>query len=230
MKRLPLTISIMLLLCCYANAQSVVDRGLVHDGMYINPGFGFSYNYPKNWVVHGDATNERLRELGKEKVAESGTSKAAVEVALNHTYHLLTVFRQPLGTPGLDFNPAILVIAEKVDYAPGITSGKDYLLNIRALMMKAGAHHVLLNEPMEYQVAGSQFYRDSYAVEINGVQRAEAYFAKVVNGYALVFIFIGEDQKSLDEMTKTMETFVPTPPVRRGVTTVLGSAPQRKPK
>jgi hypothetical protein len=229
MKRVPLTISIILLLCCYANAQSQVDHGVVHDGTYTNPDFGFTFKYPKDWVVHGEATKERIRELGKEKVAESGTSKASIEVALKNTYQLLTVFRYPVGTPGIAFNPGILVIAERVDYAPGITNGKDYLLNVRTQMMRRAGSQPLLKEPLEYRVAGSQFFRDSYAVEVNGVQGAQACFVRIINGYALVFIFIGEDQKSVDEMTKAMETFDTTPPVRRGVITVIGSAPQPKP-
>ena len=69
MKRVPLTIPFILLVCCYANAQSQVNRGFVKDGVYINPGFGFSLKYPKDWVVHGDATNERIKQLGKEKIA-----------------------------------------------------------------------------------------------------------------------------------------------------------------
>ena len=229
MKRVPLTISIILLFCFYANAQSVVDRGIIHDGMYINPGLGFSFKYPKDWVVHGEATNERIREIIKEKIIESGTSsRASADVAVKNTYQLLTVFRHPLGTPGIVFNPGILVMAERVAYAPGIINGKDYLLNVRALMLKAGSQ-VLLKEPMEYRFAGSQFFRDNYGVEANGVHIIQAYFANVANGYALVFIFTGEDQKSVDEMTKSMETFQLTPPVRKGVTTIIGSAPQRKP-
>src|SRR5687767_10438388 len=229
MKRVPLTILITLLLCFYSNAQSVVDRGLIHDGMYINPGLGFRFKYPKDWVVHGEATDERIRELGKEKIIESGVSRASADVAMKNIYQLLTVFRHPLGTPGITFNPAILVTTEKVAHTPGITNGKDYLLNVRALLLKAGSQ-VLLKEPMEYRFAGSQFFRDDYAVEANGVHMIQAHFANVANGYALVFVFIGEDQKSVDELTTTMETFVRVGlPVRRDVTTVLGSAPQRKP-
>ena len=116
MKRVPLTISIILLLCFYTNAQSVVDRGTTHDGIYINPGLSFSFKYPKDWVVHGEETNERIREIGKEKLIESGaSSRASADVAVKNTYHLLTVFRHPLGTPGIAFNPAILVIAERVE-------------------------------------------------------------------------------------------------------------------
>jgi hypothetical protein len=119
-------------------------------------------------------------------------------------------------------------MAEKVAHAPGITNGKDYLLNLRTLLMKTG-HQVLLKEPTEYRFAGSQFFRDNYAVEVNGAHLVQTHFATIKNGYALVFVFTGEDEKSVDEMTKAMETFDTVLPVRRGVTTVIGSAPQRKP-
>lgn len=212
MRRLTLTISILLLLCCYANAQSEVDRGTTHDGTYINPGFGFSFKYPKDWTVHGEDTNERIKELGKEKITESGAiSKPNAEVSLRNTHYLLTVFRYPIGKPGVTFNPAIMVIAEKVSHAPGITNGKDYLLNVRTILLKTG-HQALLKEPTEYHFAGSQFFRDNYATEVNGVPVTQTFFAKVANGYALVFIFIGEDEKSVDEMAKAMETFAPAPP------------------
>jgi len=59
--------------------------------------------------------------------------------------------------------------------------------------------------------------------------RYVSYFATIKNGYALVFIFIGENEKSVDEMAKAMESFDTALPVRRGVTTVSGSAPQRRP-
>ena len=81
---------------------------------------------------------------------------------------------------------------------------------------------------MEYRFGGSQFFRDNYAVDSNGVHAVQAHIVTVRNGYALVFVFIGEDETSVDEMTKSMETF-DVPPVRRGVTTVIGSSPQHKP-
>ena len=230
MKRIPLTISIILLVCFYANAQSRVDSGITQDGLYINPALEFSYRYPKDWVVHGAATNERIRELGKERITESGAvSKSSAEVALNNTYSLLTVFRHPLGTPGITFNPAILVIAERVDHAPGVTNGKDYLLNVRAILLKAG-HQALLKEPTEHRFGGAQFFRDDYNVVANNVPMVQVYFAKIVNGYALAFIFTGQDQKSVDEMAQSMETFAVSPPVRRGVTTILEPPPPPKPR
>jgi len=228
MTRVPLTILIILLLCFYANAQSEIDRGTTQDGLYTNPALGFSFQYPKNWVVHGEATNERIKELGKEKLTRAGAvSEPSLEVALKTTYQLLTVFRHPVGTPGITFNPGILIMAEKVSHAPGITNGSDYLLNLRALLVKAGSQ-AMLKEPMEYNFAGWQFFRDDYATEINGLRVVQANFATVKSGYAIVFIFMGQDQTSVDELTKAMETFALAPPVRKGVTTTTDPAPQHK--
>ena len=226
MKRILLTIPIVLLLCICANAQVKIDYGTVHDGIYINPGFGFRFEYPKDWVVHGEATNERIREIGKEKAVESGAPKASLEVAMKSTYQLLTVFRHPVGTPGIPFNPAIIVVAERVAHAPGIVTGKDYLLNARLLMQKMGAEG-LVKDLVEYHFGGSQFFRDDYALVVNGVHVNQVFFVTVRQGYALLFVFMAEDQKTVDEMAKSMETFGPTPPVRQGATT---SRPVPNPK
>ena len=234
MKRVPLLTAI-LLLWVSANAQtnppdpSVIKDHVVKDGKYVNTFFGFSYEFPKGWVVHGEATNERIKELGKEKVTSAGAlSQESADIAVKNSHYLLTVFRQPVGTLGIGFNPSVLVMAENVAYAPGITNGKDYLLSMRELMLKSGSQS-LLKEPAEYRLGGSQFFRDDYGIELNGLHIKQTYFANIVKGYALVFIFTGEDQKGFDEMIKTSDTFMLTPPVRKGVGTGTGAAPERKP-
>jgi hypothetical protein len=224
MKRYPLLLPIILLLCCGANAQSQVERGSARDGVYINRVLGFSFKYPKDWVVHNKATEERIRALGKQKLTNSGAiSKETAEVSEKNTQYLLTVFHYPVGTPGITFNPAILVLAENIEYAPGVRNGKDYLLNVRAIIAKVGGQ-TSLTDPVEYRFGGALFFRDNYTPEVNGRQVAQAYFASIANGNALVFIFLAEDQKSLEEMTKAMETFTSVP--RQGV---AAPAPHHKP-
>jgi hypothetical protein len=214
----------------HSDAQSGVDLGTVHDGTYVNPHFDFKFTYPKDWTVHGKETDERMRELGKEMVANSGAgTKESLDVALKSTYTLLTVFRHPIGTPGITSNPAILIIAEKVSHAPGIKTGKDYLLNVREVMKRTGAQ-LLLDEPKECNFDGRQFFRDDFVVDVNGVKITQYYFAHVMKGYALVFLFTGIDQKVVDEMAKSMDTFEVTPPIRRGIKTMPGgAAPKPKP-
>lgn len=229
MKHIPLTISIILLLCFYANAQPQVDRGLVRDGTYVNNGFGFTYTYPKDWTVHGEATNKHIQEVGEKQIVGSGAvSKSTAEVSLKNSYYLLTVFRHPLGTPGVTFNPAVLVLAERVDYAPGIKNGADFLLNLRGILGKSGVQ-VPDEKPTEHNFAGWQFFRDNYILEHTGVRVVQSHFATVTKGYALVFMFMGADQKSVDEMAKSMETFT-VAPLRKVTTTLGGPPPKPKPK
>ena len=229
MKRIPLTLSIIILVCFHANSQSAVDPGTIHDGTYINLGFAFSYKYPKDWVVHGEATNERISELGKEKIVDSGAlSKPSAEVSIKNTHYLLTVFRYPLGKPGITFNPAVLILAENVAYAPGITNGKDFLLNLRAILEKAGTQFTL-KEPLEYHLAGSQFFRDNSTATINGIPMVQSHFCRIVKGYALVFLFIGPDQATVDQMAKTMETLELVAPVHGRVRRKNGSSKRPKP-
>lgn len=230
MKRIILATSILLLVCFYANAQTQFDVGRVQDGTYINGGLGFTFKYPQGWTVHGKETDERIREIGKEKAAAEGAAtKASLEAALKDTYNLLTVFRHPVGTPGIVLNPAILVLAEKVSHAPGIKTGKDYLLNVRELMQRAGSE-VMLKQPTEHVVAGWHFFRDDYGVQApGGGQVYQAYFAHVLKGYALVFIFMGGDQKGVDELAKSLETLVVFPPIRRGVEVIVDPPPKPKP-
>lgn len=232
MKRITLATSILLLVCFYANAQSQFDLGLVQDGTYINSGLGFTFKYPQGWTVHGKETDDHIRELSKEKAAAEGpTSKAALEASLKRTYSLLTVFRHPVGTPGIGFNPAILVMAEKISHAPGIKNGKDYLLNVRELIQKSGGQ-ILLKEPTEHTFAEWQFFRDDYSLQTPlGDQVIQAYYAHVVKGYVVVFMFMAEDQKRVDELAKSLGTLTVLPPVRSGVPKVIADTPPKpKPK
>ena len=79
---------------------------------------------------------------------------------------------------------------------------------------------------MEFRVAGFQFFRDDYSREVKGVSMRQAIFVTVQKGYALEFSFTVEDQKSVEEMAKAMETILP---VGEGPGLGIGSTPERKP-
>lgn len=204
MKRAPLVSTILLLLCFSAQAQTASpDDGEVKGGVYYNSFFSLAFTYPKDWVVHDEAINERIRERAKEEAAKSGTLSEQ-----KNAYLLFTVSRHPRGKPGITLNPTILVIAENVAPVPRNYNGKDFLLEVRPLKLREGLQSVL-KEPVEFRVAGLQFFRDDYSGEVNGVHLRQAIFATVIKGYALGFSFSGEDQKSVDEMAKAMTTILP---------------------
>lgn len=202
-------IAIVFLLCIFSpvsHAQvSSPDDGGVVNGVYTNRYFGFSLSYPKDWVVHGEATNTRLRELGKERAASSGAmSAASTEVILRNTYQLLTTFQYPMGA-AIAVNPAFMVVAEKVDHAPGIVTGRDYLLHVRPLMIKTGLIPIN-DEPIELTLAGRKFYRQDSRMDLAGVAVEQSIIITVTRGFALAFILSGKDQASISELTRAVAT------------------------
>jgi hypothetical protein len=204
MKHSPVALTILLLLCFSTNAQTTSpDDGIVRDGVYYNSFFSLSFAYPKDWVVHDDAINKRIRERAIEEAAKTGNLAQQKD-----TYVLFTVSRHPKGTPGIAMNATILVAAERVARESGNPNGKDYLLSLRTFKQKRGAQP-LLNEPVGFSVAGLQFFRDDYDAVVNEVKHKQSIFVHVKKGYALIFSFTGEDQKSVEEMAKSMSTILP---------------------
>lgn len=209
MKRFLFSIAIILLLCFVtpvSNAQvATPDDGGVLKGVYTNRFFGFSVSYPRDWVVHGEATNIRLKEIGKERAASTGAMSAATsEVLLRNTYQLLTAFQYPLGA-AVEVNSGFMLVAERVSHAPGIVTGRDYLLYVRPMMIKGGAVP-LTDEPAELTLAGRKFFRQDSRLEINGVSVAQSIIITIEKGFALAFIMSGKDQPSIDAMVETVQT------------------------
>lgn len=218
MKLNPPVCALLLLLCFSTQAQTKLPNdGLVKDGRYFNLFFGLGFTYPTGWVVHDETTNERIDARAREDAAKTGNLAQQ-----KNTYALFTSTRYPRGTPGIAMNPVVFVVAEKVS---GNTNGKDYLLSLRPLKQKRGVQP-LLAEPAEFRVAGLQFFRDNYTGEVNSVPMKQAIFVTVKNGYALIFSFTGEDQKSVDTMAEAMKTILP---IGRGGGIGTRSTPESKP-
>ena len=218
MKRSFFLVSILILFCFSApvsNGQqaSTPDDGGVSNGVYSNKFFGFSVTYPKDWVVHGDATNVRLKELGKERATTTGAmSAASSEVVLKNTYQLLTTFQYPMGAPKVEVNSGFMLVAEKVSHAPGIVNGRDYLFHVRPMMIKTGLVPVL-DEPTQLLLSRHKFFRQDSRMQVNGMSVHQTIIITVIKGYALAFILSGKDQLMIDEMAKVVSTlkFVNSP-------------------
>ena len=105
-------------------------------------------------------------------------------------------------------NPFVFVVAERIAHVRGNPGAKEYLLSLRESKAKRGQQPTL-SEPVEFRVAGFQFLRDDYRGEVNGVPFRKSVFVTVKKGYALIFSFTGEDEKSVAEMAESMNTILP---------------------
>jgi hypothetical protein len=205
MKKLPLVFAVLLLLCFSTQAQtSFPDDAEIKDGVYYNSFFNFSFAYPKDWVVPDEALKDLIRKRANESAVKRGTS-----AYMKDSYLLLTVSRQPLGTPGSRLNPTILVATEKISDVPGNPTAKDFLLGYRSVKLQMGVQS-LLAEPVPFRAGGLLFFRDDYAGTVNGASIRQSTFVHFRKGYAIVFTFTGEDEKAVTEMAKSMESIVVT--------------------
>lgn len=208
MRRYLLTLLLLFLFCSVSHGQTPSpDSGGVKDSVYSNTFFGFSYAFPNDWIIQGEATNAKIKELGEQRAKEThALPDAAVEVALARTYQLLTVVRRQLGTVGIMDNAMIQVVAESVGQAPAITSGRDYLQNVHDVLIKMGTRP-LHEDPVKVVFSNQKFFRLDFEQTENGQPIHSAMLVIVSKGYALVFIFTSGDQKRVEETIKTMESF-----------------------
>jgi hypothetical protein len=180
------------------------DNGRVVDGVYTNEFLGFRYTVPKGWTVHGEETQKVIMEAGKEVMAgEDQTRKRILEAASKRTFQLLTVFEYPLGTPNKP-NRGIQVAAENVAFAPGIQTGKDYLQVLEQNIAAGQVHFEFEGEPTEETVDGIVFSHHYGHFQVGGRTIHEVFYATMLKGYAVSFIFSGTSKETVEESAKSV--------------------------
>lgn len=206
MKRYFLVIALLITVGLAVNGQtSTPDDGNLKDGVYSNNYFRFSIAHPTGWVVHGEDTKAHIKEIGKARATTTGALSAeSAEVFLQNTYQLLTTFQYPLGSPGVAINSGFMIVAENIRHAPGIVTGKDYLVNVRPLMIKLGSQPT--REPVELVLSGRKFYRQDAVMDVNGVAIQQATVVGVEKGFALAFVISGKDLKTVEDAAKSLNT------------------------
>lgn len=216
MKRRLSVVAAIIACCLSVTAQKPPspDDGAVKNGVYTNNYFAFSVTPPAGWVVHDEATNVHLKEVGKERAEATGAlTKAQSEALLKNTYQLLTTFEHPLGTPGI-VNSGFAIIAENVRHAPGIVTGRDYFAAARSVAEKMGARF-FENEPLELTVAGRKFFQHDMVTPVQEITVHQKLAVTIVDGFALVFMMTGKDEPTTAAAMKSLQTLKfnnPPPP------------------
>lgn len=183
------------------------DNGKVTDGVYRNDFFGFSYTVPEGWMVHGEETQKVMMETGKDLVAGDDTTKRRMlDTASKRTYQLLTVFEYPFGTPGKP-NRGIQMIAENVAFAPGIQSGKDYILTVDHNLSSSQVQVQPDDEPVEQQISGVSFYHQTLSIKIGDKVVYEIIYSTVLRRHVVSFILTAQTKEGAEEVAKSLASF-----------------------
>jgi TonB family protein len=182
------------------------EGGSVSGNTYSNDFFAFKFDFPKGWSVQSEDTKRYLLQVGEAAMSAGDPSrKAVLDFALEKSHPLLVLFEHPFGTP-IPFNPAIMVYAEDVSYAPGIQNGQDFLLNLR-MHMNNKPNVTVLREPTVASIGGLTFSKIELATEkSSGGTAYESFVVTIRDGYALWFFILSDSQKGLDALEQTLNT------------------------
>jgi len=100
-----------------------------------------------------------------------------------------------------------VLLAEDVSFAPGIKSGKDYLLNALPFFKKQGFQSFSEIKPVD--LGGITFYREDLTKRVTAdVTAHQAYFCAILCGYALNFAITTDEGDATDKVSgKSLRTF-----------------------
>ena len=189
-----------------ASVPARLNTAGASENTYTNSQFGFTYTFPAGWTVHGDATNKEIMKVGKNLMAgDDPTKKAAYDASVDRTSQLLTVFQYPLGTP-VKFNQSIQVISERVDFAPGIRSGKEYLLILESTMKKGTVPVDFADDITEATFGGKQFFRLDDQLHFPSATLHQTFISTRLETHTLSFILTSMTQEDLEKLVSTLNS------------------------
>jgi hypothetical protein len=186
--------------------DGIFDPGTFSQDVYVNYFFGIRYQAPAGWTAHGEETKKEIMAVGKSLVDQNTTSgKVVVARSDERTHQLLTLFQYPLGTPGVE-NQLVQIMAEDVRFAPGIRSGREYLLNVGRVLKLMKTAPEFDEEPKEVTYGGKNMYRMDITTKAPSRTICQSMIATVLKGFAVSFAFTSYSVEGRDKLVKTIES------------------------
>ena len=181
------------------------DKGIVKDGIYYNYFFNFSLPIPENWAVAGTATEEYIMEAGKAIVASDPQMEAAVEFSAQNVYQLLTISEFEIGA-AVESNSSFVLYAERVSHAPGIKTGKDYLMHVTRMLLEGNLPYERTKEGSLTKLSDKEFYREDVQLRAVGREIQQAYYATILGDFALVVVLSAQTEEQMTRLEEVAST------------------------
>ena len=187
--------------------KKTIDLGEFEAGVYTNSFFDIALRLPESWhVLDLESRTEIMRRGGKIISGDNKKLKATMDTADQKSLNLLTAYESPPGA-AVSSNPGIMLIAEKVNHAPGIKRGSDYYFHAKKLMNLSRIKVSYPKEIYEMNIDGVTF--DVMETEItmgSGVVIRQRQYATIIDEYALLVALIYQDKNGLGRLEEIVET------------------------
>jgi hypothetical protein len=184
---------------------SPAEAGSVVGSTYRNTYFGLQLTFPRGWVVQGEATKERMKEMGKSMaVTKSETEKAQTDAAVERSANLLTISKLPLGTMG-QFNALLTCVAEPLPLA---MTRAMYMVRLKESLLNMTIPVKVEEEGGIETINGTQFSTLTILMTPpRSLPAQQKYYVTTRKGYALGFvttIFTESDREALNGIIKSI--------------------------
>lgn len=161
---------------------------VVSEGTYTNEYFGLTLSIPDGWFVASKDSEQFIRDVGEDLATGDDTAlKAAVESSKKTTFQLLTLSEFEMGAT-VEFNPSLILMAERVSHVPGIKSGKDYLFHSSKVLLRTQLPYELTKDAYPTRLGDREWYRADFVINQPQMPIDQSYFAAKQEDFVLVVI------------------------------------------
>lgn len=188
------------------NSEPRPDDGFLSGNVYSNTFFGFSYEFPKAWVVLNAERGKAFARLGGAMIANGDPVLNDVgEVAARNAYPLLLVAKESTKNISTTVN-MIEIQAMDRRFAGDSKTGEDFVKSMAALLQHMGLAVTVVGTPESYAVAGKPFWKVRMDFKVNNAIAHGAQVVTIEKGYVLFFVFSTADASKLDDLIGTMQS------------------------
>jgi hypothetical protein len=168
---------------------SQLEKGVVADGVYRNPVFGFSCKIPAGWVLRTDEMNTRDEESAK---SENNIERASRV--------LLAAFSRPPEARAEDVNSSILIAAESASSYPGLKDAAQYFGPVTEVAKAQGFE--MEDDPYEFVLGTKKLARGDFQKDVGSRVMRQSTLVVLAHGFAVSFTFIGGTEDEVEDLVQ----------------------------
>jgi TonB family protein len=182
------------------------DDGFFSDNIYTNTFFGFSYEFPKDWIVLKARAGEAAARLGSSMLANGDpTMPDIVEAAARNSFQLLFVVKQKTKDISTNVSTIHILAFDQKLLESNLKSAEDFLTSMTAVSMHRGFPISVVSPPEQSVIDGRTFSSVKLNSTANGAVAHTVEVVTLEKGYVLLFVLTSSDASKLDELVHTMQ-------------------------
>jgi tetratricopeptide (TPR) repeat protein len=182
-----------------------LEDGNVSENVYTNKFFGFTYEFPKGWVLLSSEAARAAMEIGGALISTGDPTEADVRRAAERKGHsLLYVVESRVGNQPISMK-SVMVNALNLGTVPGLTP-ESFLKSVGQRFKQTGVPMELNAAPEQIMIGGRSFWKGNFAIQTTAGIRYGSQFVTMDKGYLLMFFLGSPDLQGLRNMEKSLET------------------------